>query len=70
VIILNADDIEGAHSAFERLRENIALYKFPRLGKVTVSIGLVEIILEIIIYSTGSYIKKQVIKESEEPTLF
>lgn len=47
VVIVNADDIENAHRAFERLRKNIAHYKFPQLSKVTVSIGFVEIIKQI-----------------------
>ncbi len=43
VIILQAVDIEEAQKAFNRLRINIAEHAFPQIGKITVSIGIVQI---------------------------
>lgn len=43
VIILQALDLEEAKNAFNRLRGNIAQRNFPQVGKVTVSIGFVQI---------------------------
>ncbi len=43
VIILQALDIEEAKKAFNRLRANIAQHDFPQVGKITVSIGIVQI---------------------------
>ncbi|MFI3186601.1 MAG: GGDEF domain-containing protein [Methylococcaceae bacterium] len=43
VIILQAVDIEEAKQVFERLRINIEQRNFPQVGKVTVSIGIVQI---------------------------
>ena len=43
VIILQASDIEEAQKAFDRLRTNIAQRNFPQIGKITVSIGMVQV---------------------------
>ena len=43
VIILQAQDLEEAKKAFNRLCTNIAQHDFPQVGTVTVSIGIVEI---------------------------
>jgi len=43
VIILQAQEIDEAKKAFDRLRTNIAKQNFPQVGTVTVSIGLVQI---------------------------
>jgi diguanylate cyclase (GGDEF)-like protein len=38
VVVLDAS-VEGAHAAFERLREAVAGHRFPQVGQVTVSLG-------------------------------
>ena len=43
VIILQAPDLEEAKKAFDRLRANIAQQNFPQVGRITVSIGIVQI---------------------------
>lgn len=43
VVILVADDREGAHAALERFRERVAEHRFPQLDQITASIGFVEI---------------------------
>ncbi len=43
VIILRSTDLEGTHNALERFRTAVEAFKFPKVGKVTVSIGYVEI---------------------------
>jgi two-component system cell cycle response regulator len=44
VILINVDNSQQAHQAFERLRINIQNYEFPQIGQVTVSIGYEEIL--------------------------
>jgi diguanylate cyclase (GGDEF)-like protein len=39
VVLINANDIQDAYKAFERLRKKIESYDFPQVGNVTVSIG-------------------------------
>ena len=43
VVLLAAPDSDGAAAAFERLRRNIADYAFPRVGRVTVSVGFSDV---------------------------
>jgi diguanylate cyclase (GGDEF)-like protein len=42
VVVLDATP-EGAQVAFERLRETIANYRFPQIGKVTISLGYTQV---------------------------
>ena len=39
VVLLHCGDADGARLAFERLRANVERYAFPRVGRVTVSVG-------------------------------
>ncbi len=41
--VIESENYESALSVFERFRENVENYKFPQTGKITVSIGVVEI---------------------------
>ncbi len=43
VALLDASDDAGARIAFERLRQAVAAYEFPRVGRVTVSVGYVDV---------------------------
>ncbi len=43
VVILRATELEGARIALERFRKDVENYNFPQVGKITVSIGYVEI---------------------------
>jgi diguanylate cyclase (GGDEF)-like protein len=43
VVIVYVDDRNDAEMTFERLRRSIENHAFPRVGKVTVSIGITEI---------------------------
>ena len=43
IIVLKTHSKEGAAGAFERFRKTIENYNFPQVGKVTVSIGYVQI---------------------------
>lgn len=43
VIILKHADADGAYAALERFRSNVEGYLFPQVGKVTISVGFVEI---------------------------
>ncbi|MEH6348354.1 MAG: GGDEF domain-containing protein [Bermanella sp.] len=44
VVILRSEDRTTCQVALERLREKIANYEFPRVGSVTISIGVTELI--------------------------
>jgi len=44
VIIVERTQTEGAKIAFERLRASIANYKFPQIGKITISVGFTEVL--------------------------
>jgi len=43
VIILEPATKEDAHLAFERFRQNLAQFEFPRIGHVSISTGIVRI---------------------------
>lgn len=43
VVIAQCPDLDGAHIAFERLRKTIENFDFPQIGRVTVSIGAVQL---------------------------
>lgn len=43
VIVLDRATTEGAHSAFERLRKLVESHVFPRVGRVTISLGYTRI---------------------------
>lgn len=43
VVLLRAPNREYACMAFERFRERLATHEFPRVGRVTVSVGITEI---------------------------
>jgi len=43
IVILNLVDMASAREVFERFRETIAQFKFPTVGRVTVSIGVTHI---------------------------
>jgi diguanylate cyclase (GGDEF)-like protein len=43
VVLLTAPDDAAAGIAFERLRANLAEYRFPRVGHVTASIGYSDV---------------------------
>ncbi len=43
VVLLRGGILEQAHMAFERLRSNVAAYVFPRVGRITISIGFTQI---------------------------
>jgi len=43
IVILNLVDMVSAREVFERFRETIAQFKFPTVGRVTVSIGVTHI---------------------------
>jgi len=43
VIILRSTDLDGATSALERFRKKVENFEFPKVGKVTTSIGFIEI---------------------------
>jgi len=43
IVILNLVDMASARDVFERFREAIAQFKFPTVGRVTVSIGVTHI---------------------------
>lgn len=43
VVIAQCPSLEGAHTVFERLRKTIENFDFPQIGRVTVSIGVVQL---------------------------
>jgi len=43
VIILRSTNLEGANTALERFRTKVEAFDFPKVGKVTISIGFIEI---------------------------
>ena len=43
VVIIRADDKEKARRAFERFRTRVAEHEFPMVGRMTASLGVVEI---------------------------
>jgi len=43
VVIVEGTDEQGAGAAFERFRQVVADYRFPQVGKVTVSIGYTRV---------------------------
>jgi len=43
VIILRSTTLDGAINAFERFRKKVEIFEFPKVGKVTISIGFIEI---------------------------
>lgn len=43
VVLVRGGRAEQAAIAFERLRTNVAAYAFPRVGRITVSIGFTEV---------------------------
>jgi len=43
VVIIRASDEHSAFHAFDRFRERVASYNFPRVGSISVSIGMVQI---------------------------
>jgi diguanylate cyclase (GGDEF)-like protein len=43
VVLLRGGCAEQAMVAFERLRANVEAYVFPRVGRITVSIGFTEL---------------------------
>ncbi len=43
VIILRANNIDDANQTLDRLRSNIEQHDFPQIGRVTVSMGMVQI---------------------------
>ena len=48
VAIINVPDKAHAAQVFERFRETVAAYDFPQVGRVTISIGAVEIAEQVI----------------------
>ena len=43
VIVLDAASADGAGAAFERLRAAVAGYRFPQIGRVTISLGFTQV---------------------------
>lgn len=43
VVITRCQDLQGAHTSFERLRRAVENYDFPQIGRVTISIGVVQL---------------------------
>ena len=43
VVLLRCADVKQAQAAFERLRSNVENYIFPRVGRITVSVGFTEL---------------------------
>jgi len=43
VVIAQCQNLEGAHFVFERLRKTVEHYDFPQIGRVTISIGVVQL---------------------------
>lgn len=43
VIVLDHATTEGVHIAFDRLRQDIATFQFPQVGRVTISLGYSQI---------------------------
>jgi diguanylate cyclase (GGDEF)-like protein len=46
VVLMRAADAAGAALAFERLRRNVEAYVFPRVGRITVSVGFTDMRLD------------------------
>ena len=43
VVLMRGGTVEQAQFAFERLRANVANYVFPRVGRITVSVGFTQL---------------------------
>jgi GGDEF domain-containing protein len=43
VVLIRCGAVEQAHAAFERLRSNVESYIFPRVGRITVSVGFTQL---------------------------
>ena len=43
VVLMRCGDVADAVAAFERLRANVEGYAFPRVGRITVSVGFTEL---------------------------
>jgi diguanylate cyclase (GGDEF)-like protein len=43
VLMRGVARVEQAHAAFERLRSNVESYIFPRVGRITVSVGFTQL---------------------------
>ena len=58
VVILRSENRTTCEVALERLREKIANYDFPRVGSVTISIGVTELISDIFHVTLMDYADK------------
>ena len=58
IVILRSEDRTTCEVALERLREKIATYDFPRVGNVTISIGVTELISDIFHVTLMDYADK------------
>ncbi len=43
IVVISSESPENTYVIFERFRKNVESYSFPQVGRVTVSIGIVEI---------------------------
>ncbi len=44
VVLLRSDQLTDARNIFERLRSNVTVFEWPRVGELTVSIGFTEVL--------------------------